>query len=98
MELSFGALISAAGERSPPVCPAGMDGPLAVQAEIAGSISPVRNMRKAVSGQLISKHLQRGLEHRANSASDNKDYRTRSQIVRRIRLQCLGSKKDRFSE
>jgi hypothetical protein len=41
-----------------------MDGPLAVQTEIAGSISPVRNMRKAVSGQLISKHLQRGLEHR----------------------------------
>ena len=41
-----------------------MDGPLAVQAEIAGSISPVRNMRKAVSGQLISKHLQRGFEHR----------------------------------
>jgi hypothetical protein len=26
-------------------CPAGMDGPLAVQAEIAGSISRVRNAR-----------------------------------------------------
>jgi hypothetical protein len=38
-ELSFDALMSAAGERSPPGCPAGMDGPLAVQAEIAGSIS-----------------------------------------------------------